>query len=102
MNFSFDAPLCLFHKKKTTQKFCHTYIFIIPQNTSPRMNDTLILVSESLLLSNSPDSLLAFVKLQATSRAVWLHYRHDTELWKRLGACLPQWSLPEHMGLRRR
>ena len=67
------------------------------------MNDTLILISEHLLSQpTDPTSLLAFVKLQATHRAVWLHYRHDTALWKRLNEGLPRWSLPEHMGLRRR
>lgn len=67
------------------------------------MNDTLILISEHLLSQPSdPSALLAFVKLQATNRAVWQHYRQNTELWRRLGSQLPQWSLPEHMGLRRR
>ena len=67
------------------------------------MNDILILVSEVLLAQPAdPASLLAFVKLQATHRAVWLRYRHDTALWRRLNDALPKWSLPEHMGLRRR
>jgi hypothetical protein len=72
------------------------------------MDDALLLVAEHLLLlsSHHPPSassaLLAFVKLQATSRAVWQRYRHDTALWRRLMDGLPRWSLPEHMGLRRR
>ena len=66
------------------------------------MDDTLLLIAEHLLLLSQPTALLAFVKLQATSRAVWHRYRHDTALWRRLMAGLPQWSLPEHMGLRRR
>lgn len=67
------------------------------------MDDILILVSH-LLVSNSADktALLAFVRLQATHRAVWLHFKNDHALWRKLGASLPQWSLPEHMGLRRR
>ena len=67
------------------------------------MNDALILIAERLLSQPTDTaSLLAFVKLQATHRAVWLHYRHDTTLWRRLNEGLPRWSLPEHMGLRRR
>ena len=66
------------------------------------MEDTLILISEHLLCTHDSNSLLAFVKLQATHRSVWLRYRHDIELWKRLGKNLPQWSLPQHMGVRRK
>jgi hypothetical protein len=67
------------------------------------MEDALILIAEHLLSNpTDPLSLLAFVKLQATHRSVWLHYRHDNDLWKRLNSALPRWSLPEHMGLRRR
>ena len=66
------------------------------------MDDVLILIANSLLAHPSPDNLLAFVKLQATQRGVWLHFKHDRELWARLLALLPTWSLPEHMGLRRR
>lgn len=67
------------------------------------MNDALILIAEHLLSHpTDPASLLAFVKLQATHRAVWQHYRNDTTLWKRLNEGLPRWSLPEHMGIRRR
>ena len=36
------------------------------------MDDALVLVSEQLLRQNAdPAALLAFVKLQATSRSVW-------------------------------
>lgn len=67
------------------------------------MDDVLPLIAQWLVLrADDPVALLAFVKLQATSRCVWLRYRHDAELWRRLGVCLPAWSLPEHMGLRRR
>ena len=67
------------------------------------MDDALLLISEHLLTTPAdPKSLLAFVKLQATHRCVWLRYRHDVELWRKLGKNLPQWSLPEHMGVRRR
>ena len=67
------------------------------------MDDVLLVISE-LLLARADDvgSLMAFVRLQATRRAVWLRYRSDLALWHRLGARLPKWSLPEHMGLRRR
>ncbi len=67
------------------------------------MDDVLILVSQ-FLLSRAPDpaALGAFVKLQATHRGVWLRFRHDHVLWRSLGAQLPRWSLPPHMGLRRR
>lgn len=47
-------------------------------------------------------ALLAFVKLQAIHRPTWLRYRHDRPFWERLSRFLPRWSLPEHMGLRRR
>jgi hypothetical protein len=68
-----------------------------------RMDDVLILVSQYLLSDPSAaDSLSAFVKLQATHRGVWLRYKHDAVLWRSLGARLPKWSLPPHMGLRRR
>ena len=66
------------------------------------MDDVLILVSQFLLSSSSPASLNAFVELQATHRAVWLRYKHDHVLWHSLNARLPKWSLPPHMGLRRR
>ena len=67
------------------------------------MDDVLIAVSQFLLSRPAdPESLLAFVKLQATHRAVWLRYRNDHELWRVLGSSLPKWSLPPHMGLRRR
>jgi hypothetical protein len=67
------------------------------------MEDALILIAEHLLSQpTDPPSLLAFVKLQATHRSVWLHYRNDVGLWKRLNESLPRWSLPEHMGIRRR
>jgi len=67
------------------------------------MDDVLILVSQFLLSDpSSAESLSAFVKLQATHRGVWLRYKHDLVLWRSLGARLPKWSLPAHMGLRRR
>ena len=67
------------------------------------MDDVMILVSQYLLSNpSSADSLNAFVKLQATHRGVWLRYKHDTVLWRSLSARLPRWSLPPHMGLRRR
>jgi len=67
------------------------------------MDDVLIVVSQFLLSRpTDPCSLLAFVKLQATHRAVWLRYRNDHNLWRILGSSLPKWSLPPHMGLRRR
>jgi len=67
------------------------------------MNDVLLLIAEHLLSRpTDPLSLLTFVKLQATHRSVWLHYRNDVALWKRLNEGLPRWSLPEHMGIRRR
>ena len=67
------------------------------------MNDVLLLIAEQLLLRpDDPSALLSFVKLQATSRCVWFRYRNDTDLWRRLGSSLPTWSLPDHMGLRRR
>lgn len=67
------------------------------------MDDALILVAQ-LFLSNTSDSasLLAFVKLQATHRGVWLRYKDDHALWRGLAMRLPRWYLPEHMGLRRR
>jgi hypothetical protein len=69
------------------------------------MDDTLHLIVVNHLLADSPPSttsLLAFVKLQAIHRPTWLRYRHDRAFWERLAALLPRWSLPEHMGLRRR
>ena len=68
------------------------------------MDDTLhLIVANHLLLApSSAASLLAFVKLQAIHRPTWLRYRHDRALWERLAALLPRWSLPAHMGLRRR
>ena len=68
------------------------------------MDDVLHLITTQHLLSNLNDtaSLLAFVRLQATHRPTWLKYKHDRALWLRLEATLPKWSLPEHLGLRRR
>ena len=66
------------------------------------MDDVLLLVANVLLASPTPENLLAFVKLQATHRGVWAHFKHDRALWTRLQAGLPRWSLPEHLGLRRR
>jgi hypothetical protein len=66
------------------------------------MDDVLLLVANVLLASPTPENLLAFVKLQATHRGVWTHFKHDRALWTRLQALLPMWSLPEHLGLRRR
>ena len=68
------------------------------------MDDTLHLIVANHLLLSTPSaaSLLAFVKLQAIHRPTWLRYRHDRALWERLAALLPRWSLPPHMGLRRR
>ena len=89
-----------FIHKKTTPKLIPNPPLSAPY--SP-MNDALLLISEHLLSAPiNPASLLAFVKLQATSRSVWLHYLNDTALWRRLNDSLPRWSLPEHMGLRRR
>jgi hypothetical protein len=67
------------------------------------MDDILqIIVTQYLLQSTDITSLLAFVRLQATHRPTWLRYKNDRALWLRLGACLPKWSLPEHLGIRRR
>ena len=67
------------------------------------MDDVLLLIASTLLShAPCPTSLLAFVKLQATHRSVWLRYRHDKPLWEKLLVALPKWSLPPHMGLRRR
>ena len=67
------------------------------------MDDILLLIASTLLShAPCPTSLLAFVKLQATHRSVWLRYRHDKPLWEKLLLTLPKWSLPPHMGLRRR
>jgi hypothetical protein len=73
------------------------------------MDDALqVIVTNHLLLSLEPAAppstvaLLAFVKLQAIHRPTWLRYRHDRAFWERIAALLPRWSLPEHMGLRRR
>ena len=73
------------------------------ENVSVEMDDSMhLIVANHLLHESSPTSLLAFVKLQAIHRATWLRYRHDRALWERISLLLPQWSLPEHMGLRRR
>ena len=70
------------------------------------MDDALhLIVTNHLLCTVSPPStlsLLAFVKLQAIHKPTWLRYRHDRAFWERLATLLPRWSLPEHMGLRRR
>ena len=70
------------------------------------MEDVLqVVVSQHLLLSGPPctASLLAFVKLLATHRGLWLRYRTDRPLWTRLeGLVVPRWILPQHMGQRRR
>ena len=66
------------------------------------MDDVLLLITNALLANPSPENLLSFVKLQATHRGVWMHYKHDRALWTRLLGLLPRWSLPEHLGLRRR
>jgi hypothetical protein len=67
------------------------------------MDDSLHLIIVNHLLSDTtPASLLAFVKLQAIHRPTWLRYRHDRAFWERIALLLPKWSLPEHMGLRRR
>ena len=58
--------------------------------------------ANTLALAPDAAALLAFVKLQAASRDVWRRYLHDAALWRRLMDGLPRWSLPEHMGLRRR
>jgi hypothetical protein len=62
------------------------------------------IVVSHLLGESSPSttSLLAFVKLQAIHRPTWLRFRHDRVFWERIALLLPRWSLPEHMGLRRR
>ena len=67
------------------------------------MDDILhIITTQHLLQSLDPVSLLAFVRLQATHRPTWLRYKDDRALWLRLETTLPKWSLPEHLGLRRR
>lgn len=68
------------------------------------MDDAIHLIITQHLLADpkDPSSLLAFVRLQATHRPTWLKYKHDRALWTRLETSLPKWSLPEHMGLRRR
>ena len=69
------------------------------------MDDALQLIVVNHLLGDaSPSalSLLAFVKLQAIHRPTWLRFRHDRAFWERIALLLPRWSLPEHMGLRRR
>jgi hypothetical protein len=67
------------------------------------MDDILhVIVTQHLLQSTDTASLLAFVRLQATHRPTWLRYRNDRALWQRLETTLPKWSLPEHLGLRRR
>ena len=69
------------------------------------MDDTLHLVVINHILGESTPSttaLLAFVKLQAIHRPTWLRYRNDRVFWERLANLMPKWSLPEHMGLRRR
>ena len=69
------------------------------------MDDVLHVVVSSYLLLLSPPptpALLAFVRLLATHRGLWLRYRTDRALWLRLEASIPRWILPEHMGIRRR
>ena len=67
------------------------------------MDDVLILICNNLLTTTpTPSALLAFVKLQATHRGIWLLYRNNRALWEKLERTLPKWSLPPHMGLRRR
>lgn len=66
------------------------------------MDDVLLIIANRLLADPSPLNLLAFVMLQATHRSVWIRFKHDRELWSRLLALTPKWSLPEHLGLRRR
>lgn len=69
------------------------------------MDDTLHLIVINHILGEpapSTTALLAFVKLQAIHRPTWLRYRHDRDFWERLANLMPKWSLPEHMGLRRR
>ena len=62
-----------------------------------------IIITQHLLLHpTDTTSLLAFVRLQATHRPTWLRYKNDRALWLRLESTLPKWSLPEHLGLRRR
>ena len=62
-----------------------------------------IIITQHLLLHpTDTTSLLAFVRLQATHRPTWLRYKKDRALWLRLESTLPKWSLPEHLGLRRR
>lgn len=47
------------------------------------MDDVLLLIASTLLShAPCPTSLLAFVKLQATHRAVWLRYKSDKLLWE--------------------
>jgi hypothetical protein len=60
-----------------------------------------IIITQHLLPSSDPTSLIAFVRLQATHHATWKRYKHDRQLWLKLEERLPKWSLPEHMGLRR-
>jgi hypothetical protein len=70
-----------------------------------QMDDSIHLIIINHLLHDpapSTTSLLAFVKLQAIHRPTWLRYRHDRAFWERISVLLPRWSLPEHMGLRRR
>ena len=69
------------------------------------MDDAWLLVVDRLLLAapdETKESLLAFVKLQAVHRGTRQRFLHDRALWSRLEAQLPRWSLPEHLGLRRR
>ncbi len=69
------------------------------------MDDSIHHIVTNHLLSGSPpstSSLLAFVKLQAIHRPTWLRFRHGRAFWERIALLLPQWSLPQHMGLRRR
>ena len=69
------------------------------------MEDVLQVVVSQHLLHNGPPctaALLAFVKLLATHRGLWLRYRMDRALWTRLEASIPRWILPQHMGQRRR
>ena len=69
------------------------------------MDDVLHVVVSQYLLLNTPyttPALLAFVRLLATHRGLWLRYHADRALWTRLEASIPRWILPEHMGIRRR
>jgi hypothetical protein len=64
--------------------------------------DRLLAASDETTATAASESLLAFVKLQAVHRGTRQRFLHDRALWSRLEAQLPRWSLPEHLGLRRR